>query len=289
MKGGVGKTTLCVNLAFTFFSQGKKVCVVDNDPQFNATSALVKPTKYIAECIKGSRQTIYNLYEKPPRIGGAQRRKQAPHNLFLETWKLENDSKITLDVIPSRIELYETLRNPSQKEYLLDKFLKKNAGAYDYIFIDCPPTPSVLTYAAFAASDFVLIPVTPDYFSSVGLPQFLATLADFKEDLHDEHNVQPVGVIFTNVPRNPSADTENSMNQVVETLAEQKAKIPVFKSKLSHFTVFGKSLWQSVPVQEIQGKGTRGKSQAIAELSVIAKELEEKIMAAKPRKTNVKT
>lgn len=111
---------------------------MDNDPQFNATTALIKPQRYIDSCIKGNDQlTIYNLYEKPPRLRGRKRKEPDPKKFFMQAWYMTSDPKISLDVIPSRIELYETLRNPSQKEYLLENFLKKNASQYDYIFIDC--------------------------------------------------------------------------------------------------------------------------------------------------------
>ena len=279
MKGGVGKTTLCVNLAFTVFMEGKKVLVVDNDPQFNATMALMKPQTYIDNVLKNKEQkTIYDIYEKPPRILGEKKKKIKPQEFFVKTWYMTNDPKTRMNLIASRIDLYDTLRNPSQKEYLLDNFLKKYAQDYDYIFIDCPPTPSVLTVSAFAASNYVLIPVTPGYFSTIGLPQFLGTLYTFKEDLNDSHNIRPLGVIFTNVPRVQTPDTLQAMKQVEESLIESPDdKIPVFTSKLSHFKVLEKCIWQAVPVHRISGRGQRGKSLAMAELGAIVKEMEEQI------------
>lgn len=278
MKGGVGKTTLCVNLAFQLFRRQKKVLVVDNDPQFNATSALVSPRIYIEKCIKSNDYlTIYNIYEKPPRIRGQRQNKPDPTNFFFNRWYYIPDPEIVLDLLPSRIELYETLRNPSQKEYLLDKFLKKYGGKYDYILIDCPPTPSVLTLSAFAASDYVVIPVTPDYYSTMGLPQFLGLLKDFKADLHDPHDVTALGIVFTNVERQISGTTARSMDRVRKTLADFSENIPVLDSKMSHFKVYEKTLWQSCPVQRISGRGTRGKSLAVAELKNIAEELQQKI------------
>jgi len=278
MKGGVGKTTLCVNLAFTLFMLSKRVLVVDNDPQFNATTALMKAQYYMMECLKNDKYlTIYDIYEKPPRVGHVPKKNVDPARFFIERWHMIRDPSISLDLIASRLELYETLRNPSQKEYRLDKFLKKSAQEYDYIFIDCPPTPSVLTLSAFGASDYVIIPVTLDYFASLGLPQFMATLHDFKADLIDEHDVQVLGVVFSNVPRKPTPETKHAIEQINTTLNELDQPVNVFTSRLSHLRVFEKALWQSNPVQKISGRGVRGKSEATRELRALATEIEDRI------------
>lgn len=273
MKGGVGKTTLCVNLAYELFAQGKRVLVVDNDPQFNATSALISPERYLADCIKSRKQlTIYDIYEKPPRVGRRARKTPDPTRFFMRTWHQVSHPTIALDVIPSRIELYETLENPFKKDYLLHQFLAKHAQHYDYILIDCPPTPSVLTVSAFAASDFVIIPISPGYYATIGLPQFLGRLKDFKSGL-DPHDIRTLGVVFTNVPRRSTPDADKAMLRVRRALATHSPPIPIFTSKTTHLTVYEKTLWQSVPVQKITGRGTRGKSLATAELSAIANEI----------------
>ena len=273
MKGGVGKTTLCVNLAFELFSRGKKVLVVDNDPQFNATSSLLNPKVYIEKCIKkNTLLTTYNIYEKTPNVG--RKRKRIIPSKFIENiWYQSHDDSITLDLIPSRIELYETLRNPSHKEYLVDKFIRNYAGEYNYVFIDCPPTPSVLTLSAFAASDFVIIPVKPDFFSTLGIPQFINTLEDFKDRQIDQHDVQPLGIVFTDVDRRLPRETKQSMTRVKRTIEELSEDLLVFDSRLSHLEVFKKTLWQAVPVQQITGRGTKGKTLAMLELKAIAKEI----------------
>lgn len=267
---------------------GKNVLVVDNDPQFNATSALVSPQLYIDKVIKGNDfLSIYNIYEKPPRLRGTKATKLDPQKFFMTLWYM-GKHEFFLDLIPSRIDLFETLRNPTSKEYLLDHFLQQHAGKYEYILIDCPPTPSVLTTSAFAASDFVIIPVTADYYGTMGLPQFLGTLNDFKSDLPDRHNITPLGVVFTNVPRTDSPDIVRSMTRVTEALRELPDKIYVFSSKMSHFQVYQKSLWMSMPVQHITGRGTRGKSQAVAELGHIAKEFEGEVHKRKRKDSNGK-
>ncbi len=277
MKGGVGKTTLCVNLAFELFSQGNKVLVIDNDPQFNATSSLLNPKTYIEKCIKTNQLlTIYNIYEKSPGVG--KKRKKINPSMFCKTiWYKSNNESISLDLIPSRIELYETLSNPSHKEYLVDKFIRKHANDYDYVFIDCPPTPSVLTLSAFAASDFVIIPVKPDFFSTLGIPQFINTLADFKERQIDQHDVHPLGIVFTDVDRRLPTETKQSMNRVEKAIEESSEDLLVFSSRLSHLEVFKKTLWQAVPVQRVTGRGTKGKTLATQELKAIASEVLDEI------------
>lgn len=277
MKGGVGKTTLCVNLAFELFQRGNKVLLVDNDPQFNASTALLKPQQYINSVIKDGSKSIYDIYEHPPRTLKKKKKKIEPQKYFIRTWYKVTNPDIRLDLLPSRIELYETLRNPSHKEYLLDKFLNTYAKDYDYIFIDCPPTPSILTLSAFAASDYVLIPVKPDYFATLGLPQFLGTLDQFKSDLHDQHDIKPLGIVFTDVPRAITPDEQDAMDRVILEISNLDEEIPIFESTLSHLKVFQKTLWQAVPVQRISGRGTKGKTLASGELYSIAMEAKQLI------------
>lgn len=276
MKGGVGKSTLCVNLAFDLLLSGKKVLVVDNDPQFNATSTLLRPERYIEEVIRGGAKTIYDIYEKPPRVSAKRKGSKGlkGEDVILTRWWLRGKPKIRLDLIPSRIELYETLRSPAHKEYLLDNFLTKYAREYDYVFVDCPPTPSILTFSAFAASDYVIIPVQPTYYSTLGLPQFLGTLDEFKDDLHDSHDVSVLGVLFTNVPRRHDPEVTKSMERVMSELRRLGDDIPVFKSRMRNFKVYEKTLWWSLPVHEISGRGTRGKSEATTDLGNIRREME---------------
>jgi chromosome partitioning protein len=139
----------------------------------------------------------------------------------------------------------------------------------------------VLTLSAFAASDFVVIPVAPDYYATLGLPQFLGTLDDFKDELVDSHDIEVLGVIFTNAPRQPTPDSRRAVDRVRTTLKEVSPDVSVFDARMTQFKVYSKTLWQAVPVHHVAGRGTRGKSLARDELSMIADELLRKIAAAR--------
>lgn len=85
-----------------------------------------------------------------------------------------------LDLIPSRLELSRTLRNPTGKERRLAKALSKVSDDYDLIIIDCAPTDSILTDAAYFASRYVLIPVKPEFLATIGLPLLARSIQEFK-------------------------------------------------------------------------------------------------------------
>jgi len=276
MKGGVGKTTLCVNLAYALFSQRKKVLLIDNDPQFNASSSLIKPARYIKFLKDSEKNTIYRIYEKEPRLVGGVTPTVNPKSFIERTWFFKGTDH-QLDVIPSQIELYETLKNPTGKEYRLNKFLKENAQDYDYILIDCPPTPSVLTHSAFMASRHVVIPITPDYYAAMGLPQFLSTLSEFKDGMPDEHDVRVLGAVFTNVPQQETSSSRKARKSVISALNKHGVSINILKSEMITYQAYRKAVWDSNPVQQLKGKGSQGKTKASRDIRNIAAELLELI------------
>ena len=173
-KGGVGKTTTAVNLSACVAELGKRVLLVDIDPQGNATSGLGK-----AEDVK---QTVYDIL-----IGGAPAR-----DTVLDT------GFGPLSLIPTSVELAGAeieLVGVDDREQLLKKALAEIAGEYDYIFIDCPPSLSLLTLNALTAADSVLIPIQCEYYALEGVGQLVNTIKLMRRKLNPSLQVE--GILLT--------------------------------------------------------------------------------------------
>ena len=155
-KGGVGKTTSTVSLAAALAVHGKKVLIIDSDPQGNATSGLGVQ--------KGElEQDVYDVLVN-----------QVPMADVIVPTTREN-----LMIAPSTIQLAGAeieLTSQPRREQRLKEAVKKIKEDYDYIFIDCPPSLGHLTMNAFTASDTVLIPVQCEYYALEGLSQLMNTI-----------------------------------------------------------------------------------------------------------------
>lgn len=173
-KGGVGKTTTAINLSAALAVMGKRVLLVDLDPQGNATSGLGASGK--------AENTVYDVL-----IGGVR-----ADAAVLET------GFDALDLIPTAIELAGAeieLVAMENRESLLKAALETLRGAYDYIFIDCPPSLSLLTLNALTAADGVLIPIQCEYYALEGLGQLINTVKLMRRKLNPALEIE--GILLT--------------------------------------------------------------------------------------------
>ncbi|MBU1202440.1 AAA family ATPase [Patescibacteria group bacterium] len=174
-KGGVGKTTTSINLAAWLSFFGKRVLVVDIDPQGNASSGLGIDYKNLN---KG----IYEVLTDPnTKIGEAIRSHQPNFHIL----------PATPDLAGASIELVEV----SEREFVLENNLKDIADLYDFIIIDNPPSLGLLTINGLVASREVIIPVQCEYYALEGLSQLLNTINLIKEHLQPDLNI--LGAVMT--------------------------------------------------------------------------------------------
>ena len=174
-KGGVGKTTTSINLSACLAEAGKKVLVVDIDPQGNATSGLGVEKNELEN-------TIYELF-----VGECE----------LSDCLIENVLD-NLSVLPSNVNLSGAeidLIGIEKREFLLKKYITPIRDNYDFIIIDCPPSLNILTVNAMTTADTVLVPIQCEYYALEGLSQLIHTINLVKQRLNPELEME--GVVFT--------------------------------------------------------------------------------------------
>ena len=219
-KGGVGKTTTSVNLSAAFAEMGKKVLLIDCDPQGNVTSGLGIEKD-------GLELSIYDaLINDTPM-----------EEIIIQT-------QFGLDVVPSVMDLAGAeveLVNLEDKQYRLKKTVELVKEKYDYILIDCPPSLGHVTLNALTAADSVLLPLQCEFYALEGLSQLLSTVQLVQEQLNEKLRIE--GLVLTMYD-----SRTNLAEQVVE---EVKTHFPdmVYATKiprnvrLSEAPSFGKPIF----------------------------------------------
>lgn len=175
-KGGVGKTTSCVNISAQIANKGKKVLMIDMDPQGNATSGLGLSKSKI-------KKTIYDVI-----IGRCDIK-----DAIIKT-KFKNLSVVpaTIDLAGAELELYDLEEGAENFTKLALDSIKED---YDYIFIDCPPSLGMLTVKALSISDGIVIPMQCEFYSLEGMSQLMNTVKKIRQFYNP--GLQIVGMLLT--------------------------------------------------------------------------------------------
>lgn len=198
-KGGVGKTTTSINLSASLALKGKKVLVIDIDPQGNTTSGFGIEKNEIEN-------TVYELI-----LGECSIQDCIIKNVI--------DG---VSVLPSNVNLAAAeieLIGVDKKEFILKKEVDWVKDSYDYIIIDCPPSLSMLTVNAMTTADTVLVPIQCEYYALEGLSQLIHTVNLVKERLNPDLDME--GVVFTmydsrtNLSLQVVENVKNNLNQNV--------------------------------------------------------------------------
>jgi chromosome partitioning protein len=225
-KGGVGKTTTTINLSASLASLGKQVLVIDMDPQGNATSGFGVDKNEVEN-------SVYELL-----LG----LKSVDECLMPKVFK-------NLSLIPSNINLAAAemeLIEIERREYLLRDILADISDRYDYIFVDCPPSLSLLTINSLCAADSLIIPVQCEYYALEGLTQLFQTVQLVMERLNEKMVIE--GLLFT------MYDQRTNLSQEVVENVKENVDIYVFKSIIPRNIRLAEAPSYGLPVIEYDRK-----------------------------------
>ncbi len=220
-KGGVGKTTTSINLSASLAAKGKKVLVIDMDPQGNTTSGFGVDKNDLDE-------TIYELILGECAIQDC----------------IIKDVIQNVSILPSNVNLAAAeieLIGVDKKEYILKNEVDYIRDQYDYIMIDCPPSLSMLTINAMTTADTVLVPIQCEYYALEGLSQLIHTINLVKERLNPDLDME--GVVFTMYDSRTNLST-----QVVENV-KQNLKQRVYDTVIPRNIRLAEAPSYGMPIQ----------------------------------------
>lgn len=243
MKGGVGKSTLAANLAWEMATSPwyKRVLVVDLDPQFNCSQYLIGAHQ-VETIISSGKPTVWDVLEQLTSVPGRSSAHINPVSTLVNVYSSRSQGSI--DLMPSRLELSQALRNPSGKERLLEQAIAQLEKAYDLVIIDCAPTESMLTTAAYLVADYLLIPVRPEFLSTIGLPLLEQSLNDFAA-FYPGRSPEVLGLVF-NAISGYSPEEVNSRTEVQHVA--RTSGWDVFDEEVSYSRSFPKSAREGRPI-----------------------------------------
>ena len=224
-KGGVGKTTTVINLAAGLTTKGKKILVIDLDPQGNATTGLGLSNN------DNSDRTIYSVLNGTRKVS----------EVITKT-NIENLDLITSNVDLSGLEV-ETAGDTRRAFILKEQitaYLNDSRGLYDYVIIDCPPSLSLLTIMALVASNSLVVPLQTEFFALEGITQLVKTIDRIKVNLNPELKV--LGILLT------MFDKRNKLSSQVDKEARNYFKEKVYQTVIPRNVRLSEAPSHGVPV-----------------------------------------
>lgn len=255
MKGGVGKTTLASQIAwYAVMQMDKKVLLIDLDPQANASQSVMSPQTWVTYLNNGG-LTVADIFEQftPTGTASASPKKLDPSKVIFNRVSY-NDGSL-LHIVPSRLELSWTLRNPTGKETLLARFVAKIEKKYDLIMIDCSPTDSILTDAAYHCSRYILVPIRAEFLASIGFPLLNRSIKAF-QIRHEDKVIEICGLVFNDFIRGNEKREHRLARKDVKGKATEYGW-DVFKKDIPHSDSYFRAARDGMPINRT--KGAHGK------------------------------
>lgn len=265
MKGGVGKSTIAINVAHCLSERdGKRVLIIDLDPQFNATQCIISPENYIKHMEVGG-DTICTIFH-PERVVANSVNGAA----ILKPKELEDVKPIKienfLDILPGSLELHRIeVSAGSGLEFKLRRYLDSVKELYDYVVIDTPPTPSIWMYSALIASDFYIIPVKPEPLSITGIDLLDSIIEDKRKNF--ALKIKCLGLVLNLVEENTV-----SYRKTVDFLkSSDKWRDLIFRSFIPKRTAISKGQTSAIHILKLKDRALQMK------LVRVVDELKEKV------------
>jgi chromosome partitioning protein len=279
LKGGVGKTTLCVNLAYGLaYFLSRKVLLIDLDPQANATQYLISQQTYRKLYLDDKqRLTVHELYQEHQMRGlGSTAPPKSPKSYIQRVYDGHGGC---LDLVASRLELgllaFEGghVQQNDQVRWLIESV----GSEYDVVLIDSPPTISRMLIGGFEASEHVLVPVKPDFLSSIGLPLLDRVVHQVYSNQLARRPpwMKPLtilGLVYTMVIENLTM-TQESLEEISKLT--QQLKYPIFTARIASSTKFTWSAKRTLPIFRTEPSSKHGR-----DLSLLVSEFDHRLVNA---------
>lgn len=252
-KGGVGKTTATANLGGVLARRGRRVLLVDNDPQASLTQGLLGPELTAALPSTATIATVYG--------GDVARPEQVVRPTPFEGLELLPGSELSAAVNNGRPH-----EQPWELQTCLAEVLGELAGSYDQVLVDCPPNLNLCSWAALSAADWVVIPVQPEDYGAQGLPAVRRSIELVRRVANPRLRV--LGLLIT------MYQARRSLHQVYADLLRQQYGAEVFRAPLPDAAEIPEATMLRKPVVYHKPRGAAAKA-----LAAIADEVESRLAA----------